>query len=114
MKFEDIPFSELESKIFLEAGCWRNYDELEDCLTLDELLLTNDTLMQREKDRFRVQAALAGAEIPDDDQEGADDLPEELLAMERELKAKRSKAAPEVSELTELGLGYQVTKKDSS
>lgn len=79
-------------------------------------MLLVKALAKKNKDHFRILAAAQGYDIPDDDEEtfsdkGDDDLPEELLAAERALQARKKEelGKPAVLIKTEdgLGLGYE-------
>lgn len=49
-------------------GNWKNYDELEDQLSIDELIATLDAQRKVRRDEHRFMAMLQGINIPDDDQ----------------------------------------------
>lgn len=55
-------------------GIWKNYDELEENLSIDELLATINAHRKNEKDRQRFQAAIQGIELPSDEPMSIDDL----------------------------------------
>jgi hypothetical protein len=98
----------MEATLILECGSWKNFDEIEDYLTLDELILLHDAIVKREKHNFRLQAALQGADIGDDEDgyEGDDDLPEEILQMERERKKRLEELEDDpTAEFEDLGFG---------
>jgi hypothetical protein len=44
-------------------GQWRNYDTLEEDLTLQELMITYDKILETRFDRMEFEAKIAGAEI---------------------------------------------------
>lgn len=101
----------------VEVGTWKNFDDIEESLILDELLLLVNSLGKKQKNNFRMLAASQGYDIPDDDEEdmvdGDDDLPEELLEAERALQArKREQLGPnaktqEIATEGGLGIGYE-------
>lgn len=98
----------MEATLILECGSWKNFDEIEDYLTLDELILLHDAIVKRERHNFRLQAALQGADIGDDgdeDQYGSDDLPEEILAMERDRKKRLDEVQPGELDLSDMDFG---------
>lgn len=100
----------------VEIGTWKNFDDLESCLILDELLLLIDSLGRKHKNNFRMLAAAQGYDIPDDDEveDSSDDsdLPPELIAAERELAKKKEQlkterdTSPIVTNFG-TGLGYE-------
>lgn len=103
------------------VGPWRNFDEIEEYLTLDELLLLHNAWGRSKHNDFRFHASLQGVELgesPYDDEgidQGSDGLPPELLEKEREWKKRKqeyleSKAAQEgvptdIVEMNEAGMG---------
>ena len=100
MKFEDIPFSDYETQLFTNIGAWKSYDELEDCFTLDELLITHKALLKKQSQEMKIAALSAGAsdiewdepDIFDDSDDGFDEseYPEEFWEQNnRVLEAKR-------------------------
>lgn len=93
VKFEDIPFSEIEAQLFIEGmGAWRSLDDIEDNLVLDELLLLHDALGKSKHMNYRMLGSLQGVDIGDYDSEIEDEdggLPEEIIAMEREFAKKK-------------------------
>jgi hypothetical protein len=106
IQFEDIPFSEIEARLLIETGTWRNFDDLEECLILDELLLLTEALNQKEKNTLKMHASLQGVDIGGD--EGSDDLPEEILEMERAHKKKME----EQGNSGIPGVGFELVKGD--
>ena len=104
---------------------WKNFDEIEDSLILDELLLLNDMMTQKKKYELNVQIALAGGEpdFEDDGIEDSDDdssLPAELIEAEKAWRKKKFAMLEEVeeeelseermkrAEFSEVGLGYKM------
>lgn len=97
--------------MIIEVGAWKSYDDLESQLTLDELLLTHEAIIQRSKELFKFHAAIQGIDLPDDEnRDSGDDLPEELLAIERKraIERKQERETLEADEFKELGLGYEL------
>jgi len=48
-------------------GIWKNYDELEDNLSVDELLSTINAARKTERERQRFLAAIQGIDLSDDE-----------------------------------------------
>jgi spore cortex formation protein SpoVR/YcgB (stage V sporulation) len=102
--------------VFL-LGQWRNYDDLEESFTLDELTLTYNAIMDRENDRREFEIRLSGGEI--DEQASSPQQPEqkqestleqrvrERLEQEREQRA-REQGKTSFAGDKNLGLGYRV------
>jgi hypothetical protein len=57
--------------VFCECGAWLNFVQLEDSLTLDELLELYSGSLKRQSRLMKTMAAAMGAEVPDDDEEEA-------------------------------------------
>lgn len=70
-----------EKKVFL-IGAWTNFYELEESLTLDELIELYGTMLDEEAEEFKRDAALQGVSIPDQDEEEGESF-EERLARKR-------------------------------
>lgn len=97
------------------GGAWKNTEEVEDSLTLDELLMISEQVNKTRWHNWRFHAAIQGIEMDDDpfdntEDRGDDDLPPELLEREREWQRKKaemleSKEA-ERQEFESMGLGY--------
>ncbi len=59
--------------MFAECGSWKNFWDLEDCLSLDELLELYDIANERQIRIAKVMAAAMGADVSDDSgQSGGD------------------------------------------
>lgn len=100
---------------------WKNFDDIEDNLILDELLLLNEVMHEKKRAELNIQIALAGGEPMEDDVEDTDDdsgLPLELIEAEREWKKRKSGMLEEMGEpmseeeksmreLGEIGFGYK-------
>lgn len=93
MKFEDIPFSEMEAQLIVEGiGAWKSFDDIEEQLILDELLLLHDALSKKNHHYFRVMGSFQGVDIGDLEEESSGaELPPEIL--EAELKFKEQNKA---------------------
>ena len=62
------------------VGPWRNFDEIEESLILDELLLLHEVLGKSKHANYRMLASFQGIDLGDIEETGADDLPEEVLS----------------------------------
>ncbi len=76
---------------------WKNFDELEDSLILDELLLLNEQLARSEKLHYRILGSFQGINLEDeDDHDDIDEeLPEEVIAADRAWKERKAQALAE-------------------
>jgi hypothetical protein len=64
--------------VFCEAGAWKNFHDLEDSLSLDELLELYEASIERFDRNVRVLAAAVGADVgppPESRRERSDDRP---------------------------------------
>lgn len=94
----------MEAKVFL-LGIYRNYDELEENLSMPELLLTLETHAKEEFRHIKFNAALQGVEL--------DDPFEKTVTLDdirRRVAAKSIGVSPDdaVAVASEIGLGYEV------
>ena len=55
-------------------GIWKNYDELEENLSLDELLFTINAHRKNQKEIQKFQAAIQGIQLPDGEEMSIDQL----------------------------------------
>jgi hypothetical protein len=91
----------MEKEVFM-LGQWRNYDDLEECLTLDELTVTFNALVERDNRNMEFQARLQGVEMADEpestkegEQQGDGLTFQERYAMRlAEERAKRGEDTP--------------------
>lgn len=44
-----MPLADYEAEVFVEVGAWKDYDDLEEHITLDELFLTFEKIMEKQK-----------------------------------------------------------------
>lgn len=61
--FDDIPLVKYEREVFSECGAWKNFWDLEDSLTLEELLVLYDAAMTRSYRVAKVVAMAMGADV---------------------------------------------------
>jgi hypothetical protein len=99
----------MEAQLVIEGiGAWRNFDDMEDCLVLDELLLMHEELAKSKRNTFRMMAAVQGIEIGDDDMSYSSDegeLPPELIAREKAWQEEKAKNAAS-KQFDGFGIGY--------
>jgi hypothetical protein len=97
----------MESDLLVEGiGAWKSFDDIEEHLILDELLLLHESLKKKNHNYFRIMGSFQGIEIdPFEDDQSNDDLPEEIKAFEAEFR-KRKAAADKPPDLV-AGLGYK-------
>jgi ribosomal protein L12E/L44/L45/RPP1/RPP2 len=63
----------MEAEVFL-LGHYKNFDELEETMTLPELMATIGAVYEREKRNHRFVAALKGIDIDENSEEETDDV----------------------------------------
>lgn len=81
-------------------GKWKNFDELESELNLDELGLILEAVREQEMNRMRFQAALQGIDI-DKDSKSSDEVYDRALA---KAQARLTGKTQEEVELEEMGI----------
>ena len=96
-------------------GPWRNFDEIEEFLTVDELMLLHDSYARHKHSNYRMLGSLQGIDLGEfDEGDSSEDefsgLPPEIAEHERkhaERKAQMLAAnKPEADALSTFGLGY--------
>lgn len=92
-------------------SAWKNFDDLEEYLVLDELLLLAEQLGKTKRNEFRMMAAVQGIEVGDDEISSPKydgDLPKELIEAERKWQKKKAEEADKglASEFLEFKMGY--------
>jgi len=110
----------MEASLMVEGiGPWKNFDEIEDSLVLDELLLLHEMMGKSKHHNYRMLASFQGIEMADiEDSDDGESLPEEILEADRKWKAQKAEYLREhgedanipedIQELKELGgFGYQ-------
>lgn len=89
---------------------WKNFDQLENSLILDEFLLLCEELEKADKLHYKIIGSFQGIDMEDDAEDNDDDLPEEILAKEREWQERKRKAIEQgkdqETELETFGIGY--------
>jgi len=93
--------------VFL-LGAWRNFEELEECLTMDELVTTYNKILSRRNEEAEFQAKIAGAEIRGEEkqEEGMSSLKRRIQAAKDEERLKAA-AGGKKTQFSE-GIGYTV------
>lgn len=94
-------------------GQWKNFDDLEESVTLDELVQIFNSLTERENRRMEFQARMAGAEIKgdsDNTQKQASTEPNSLADRLRAKKQEKLQAESKAGKTTEFaqGVGHTV------
>jgi hypothetical protein len=69
--WEDLDLAQLESDVFL-LGIWRNYDELENSLCLEELMKLLSTIRELDYEEKKFLAALKGIDLDEQSGKNAD------------------------------------------
>lgn len=73
----------MEGEVFL-LGHWKNYEDLEESLSIEELTATLDAMRKKEERDQRFHAALQGIEIGDSSKDQFDEIWKEGLGIEEE------------------------------
>jgi len=68
MTFDEVPLTVLEQEVFCECGAWKNFDDLENSLSLDELVVLYEAANARQNRMIMAVGMAMGAEMemPDD------------------------------------------------
>jgi|TARA_Y100000034_G_C6896417_1_gene413386 hypothetical protein len=103
MDWDNFPLTSMEAYIFADVGAWRSFEELENELTLQELLLIVNSCRRSDYKNLKIMAMSQGAEVELDD----DDYGFEIFAG----AGKDPISGFEASHLP-IGLGY--TAEDQS
>ena len=94
-------------------GAWKSFDELEECLTLDELIEAFNGIIERENRRMEFEAKLAGASIDEgttNNKQTDTDKPSLADRLRARANAKRQEEARGSDKPQEFsqGVAYQV------
>lgn len=105
----------LEGEVFV-CGAWKNYSELEDSVSVQELILTVEAIRKEKYDDRKFAAAMKGISLDDD---SSDDP---LAKARKRVAAKRAGLAEDdivsnpdanINTLERSGLGYEVVDSRS-
>jgi hypothetical protein len=109
--WDDLDLAKLEAEVFTGVGVWKNFDELEESLTLKELMASVDALRESQKHLVR---AIFGAQGVDIDADSGGPRTIEDVRLEA-LGLRNNDIATQTGALAEqegfgigLGLGYEV------
>ena len=110
-----MPLIDIEREVFSECGAWKNFHDLEESLSLDELVELYECSIERQNRLIKVIAAAMGAEIEDDTPSSHSSSSNTAPAYMID-PAKGGQATPlfgedEVSQLP-ISLGYGIISKE--
>lgn len=63
MPWSEIPLLKYEAELFVHCAAWSSIEELEECLTLEEMFLLYNASKHQFTMSLKAQAAAAGAEV---------------------------------------------------
>jgi hypothetical protein len=96
-------------------GNWKSFEDLENHLILDELIMLSEALSKSKKEHYRFMAALEGVDWDDDGDDethdSGDDLPPELLNAEKAWQKEKEEHLKKSGDLDGFGLGYSLVNK---
>lgn len=108
--WDDVDLAGLEAEVFV-CGAWSSYANLEDSISMPELILTVDTIRKEKHEDRKFAAAMKGVDLDENSEE-------DPLAKARKRVASREKGlAPDdivanpdanINALGMNGLGYEV------
>lgn len=93
----DLELAEMEAEVFL-LGHWENYEELEERLSMPELLATIQAIHKSKWKDYKFQAAMQGVSLPDAGEDEAKTFEE----IERRAMIKAQGGDPESNDVTTL------------
>lgn len=67
--FDDIPLVEYEAEVLSECGAWKNFDDLEESLSLGELMELYKSSVERQQRLIKVLGSAMGMEFSDSTEE---------------------------------------------
>lgn len=93
----------MEAEAF-QLGIWKNFDELEENLSLDELTLIIGKSRKLKWDQQKYYGMLQGAKFPDDE----DEVQKKIREVERRAAVQlKGETAVQQEEFADLGFGYE-------
>lgn len=95
--------AELEAEVFL-IGHWKNFEALEECLSLPELRAILEAYRREKHEDRRFAASLKGINLDGKTQEGEDKVEE----IKRRIEARRTGKSETQLELDTLGLDVEI------
>ena len=104
MTWDELDIPALEAEVML-TGNWKNIEELEEVISLDELNLLVNALREKEHRHNRFMAALKGIDIDEGSSESAE---ERFERAKRRAESKLSGVSEEELEMSDFGLDITV------
>jgi hypothetical protein len=89
------------AEVFL-LGHWKDYDELEETLSMPELLLTLEAQRKVKWREYKFHAALQGVSLPDDDEEVDGKKQRTFEDIKRDAMIRASGGDPSIDDVTNL------------
>lgn len=84
-------------------GAWKNFEEIEEALSINELMHILDAFRDLEKQRYKFQAALQGVDLDKHDQ----DAETSFEAVKRRAEAKVRGISEEQLEFEQIGIAME-------
>lgn len=101
MTWDDLDLRKLEAEAFLSApGAWKNFEEMELHVTLDELEAILEAAHEREHRQNKFLAALQGVDLD----KGNNANKERFDAIKRRVEARQNAISEEAVEFQALGM----------
>lgn len=100
--FDDLPLVDLEKEVFSDCGAWKNFHDLEDSLTLEELSELYDIAVERQNRMIKMMAAINGVDLEDNNGVSSD----KRIPMSSDDRVIPIRGADDISQLG-YGLGYE-------
>jgi hypothetical protein len=102
----------IEKEVFAECGAWKNFHDMEESLSLDELVALYDITLERQDRLLRTMAAALGAEVEEPQRSDSKEKPQPAWSID---PSKGGEATPlysenEVASLP-INLGYSIIEE---
>jgi hypothetical protein len=95
-------------------GCWKNYEDLEESLTIEELVQTFEKIMDNRSDHYEFLARIQGIEVKSraPKQEASEAEKSGLVERLKQKKEKEMQAEAQTKGSSKFadGVGYQVVR----
>jgi len=79
------------------TGAWKNYDELEESISLVELIALYEHILDRRREDFKMQAALAGVDLEKTRQDST------FLDLQKRAALKAQGKNPDSNDIADIG-----------
>lgn len=108
-----MPLIDIESEVFAECGSWKNFIDLEESLSLDELIALYDKTVERQQRLMETVAAAFGAEIEKPATQSRQSNPQPAWAIDPTTGGEATPVyGEEEAAALPIGLGYSIINSE--